>query len=261
VSPVLIGILGAFLGGMVGLGTVAILEFMDTRLRKGDDVESLLDTRQLATIPLPATQGAQGLHAVTHPDSEATASLRMLRAHLAGHIAQNDKFVVVFTSSKGEAPVSEVVGNLGVLMAQSGLRTLVIDAQVRQPAQNRLFRLENQTGLTTMLTEGGDFAPGRTEIQNLEVLTSGPALGNPSEAIGSARFAEVLRSAGAHADVVLVDAPALLTYSDALSAAALADGVVLVATHGASERQDLVAAVEAIEGLGLLLLGVVVTTS
>lgn len=253
--PLLIGILGAFLGGLIGLGLVAVLEFMDTGLRRGDDVEELLGARVLASVPRTAEGG---LAAIERPDSTTTEAVRMLRAHLAGQIARGGRTALVFTSARDEAPVSEIVGNLGVLMAQSGIRTLIVDADVRAPQQHVLFGLDKGKGLSTLL--GGDEAalPVGTSVPSLRVLTAGEDAENPSELIGSARFASLVQGARADADVVLIDMPGMLVHSDALSAGAIADGVVLVAREGKSDRGDLQQAVSIIEDDGLELIGVVV---
>lgn len=255
--PLLIGILGAFLGGLIGLGLVAVLEFMDTRLRKDDDVEELAGARLLTTIPSPSN-AADELVALSRPESVTTESVRMLRAHLAGPIARGERKVLVFTSTRGEAPASALVGNLGVLMAQSGIRTVIIDADIRAPEQHRLFGLKNDAGLSTLL--GGGNASGQPvpDVPNLDVLTAGPEAENPSELVSSARFASLVRSARGEADVILIDAPGMLVQSDTLSVAAISDGVVLVARESATRREDLQAAAEIVEDDGLNLIGVVV---
>jgi non-specific protein-tyrosine kinase len=77
--------------------------------------------------------------------------------------------------------------------------------------------------------------------------------------ISSARFAALVKEARDEAEVVLIDAPAMLTYSDALSAAAISDGVVLVARIGSTNRADLQDAAAIIEDDGLHLVGTVVS--
>lgn len=253
--PLLIGTLGAFLGGLIGLGLVAVLEFMDTGLRRGDDVEELLGARVLASVP--AESGA-GLAAIERPDSATTEAVRMLRSHLAAQVARGGRSALVFTSARGEAPVSDIVGNLGVLMAQSGIRTLIMDADLRDPQQHRLFGLQNEAGLSSLLAGDGTASPMATNVPNLRLLNAGAGAENPSELISSARFASLLQGVRAEADVVLIDTPGMLAHSDALSAAAIADGVVLVAREGTSDRGDLQQAVSIIEDDGLQLIGLVI---
>ena len=256
--PLLIGILGAFLGGVIGLGLVAVLEFMDTRLRNGDDVEELTGARLLASLPGGELGSDSGLIALSNPESSATESIRMLRAHLAGQIARGGRSVLVFTSPRGEAPASQVVGNLGVLMAQSGIRTLIIDADLREPTQHVFFNSTNDGGLSGL--RGGDntIKPAETGLKGLVVIPAGPETENPSELVSSAHFSDLVKAARAEAEVVLIDAPAMMIHSDALSAAAIADGVVLVARIGKTDRADLQQAAEVIEDDGLQLLGLVV---
>lgn len=253
--PLLIGVLGAFLGGLVGLGAVVVLELMDTRLRKDDDVEEITGGRLLAT--LPAGSGS-GLAAITAPDSSETEGVRMLRAHLASQIARGGRNVLVFTSTRGEAPTSRVAANLGVLMAQSGIRTLIVDADLRHPQQHKLFELANERGLSDLQEGTGPVQPSMTAVENLGVLPAGRNVENPSELLGSARFAELVRAARKEAEVVLIDAPAMLSHSDAISAAAISDGLVLVAQAGKTKRDDLAQAADILQDDELHLVGTVV---
>jgi polysaccharide biosynthesis transport protein len=256
--PLLIGILGVFLGGLIGLGLVAILEFMDTKLRSDDNVEELTGARLLTTVPMTGVSSPDGLVAVHQPDSTTTESIRMLRAHLAGQIARGGRNVLVFTSARGEAPVSQVVGNLGVLLAQSGIKTMIVDVDLRDPMQHRLFGLPSANGLGTLLSGDDSSVAVASGTENLEVTPAGEPTRNPSELIGSARFAEYVATARAEAGVVLIDSPAMLVHSEALSAAAIADGIVLVAREGQTDRGDLQAAAEMAEADGLPLIGTVV---
>jgi capsular exopolysaccharide synthesis family protein len=257
--PMLIGILGAFLGGLIGLGLVALLEFMDTRIRRDDDIEAMTGSRLLAMLPAAKGGNPHGLFAVSHPDHATTEAVRMVRAHLAGQIARGGHNALVFTSPRGERTTSELVGNLGVLMAQSGIRTMILDTDLREPAQHTLFAAENETGLSSFLSGIDELVPAKTDVPNLQVLTAGPHADNPSEMISSARFAALVKAARDEAEVVLIDAPAMLTYSDALSAAAISDGVVLVARIGSTNRGDLQDAAAIIEDDGLHLVGTVVS--
>lgn len=256
--PLLIGILGAFLGGLIGLALVALLEFMDTRLRKDDDVEELTGGRVLAMLPGSKSGHQSGLLALTSPDDATTEGVRMLRAHLAGHIARGGRSVLVFTSARGEAPTSDVVGNLGVLMGQSGIRTLIVDTDIRDPAQHRLFGLANESGMSSLLSGDESVQPAKTDVPNLRIVTAGPGVDNPSELMGSASFADLVKAARKEAEVVLIDAPAMLNHSDTISAAAIADGVVIVARNGKTDRGDLREIADMVHDDELHLVGTVV---
>lgn len=182
----------------------------------------------------------------------------MLRAHLASQIARGGRNVLVFTSTRGEAPTSRVAANLGVLMAQSGIRTLIVDADLRHPQQHKLFELANERGLSDLQEGAGPVQPSMTAVENLGVLPAGRNVENPSELLGSARFAELVRAARKEAEVVLIDAPAMLSHSDAISAAAISDGLVLVAQAGKTKRDDLAQAADILQDDELHLVGTVV---
>ena len=109
-----------------------------------------------------------------------------------------------------------------------------MDADLRKPSLHRVFRMDNQRGLTTALLEGktlGDVAMP-TIVPGLSVVASGPLPPNHAELSASKRMHDLLEAAARDFDLVICDTPPVLFVSDAVALAARCDGVILVVRVG-----------------------------
>ena len=161
------------------------------------------------------------------PQSEALRSLRsqlMLRWFNLGN-----KSLALVGANIGEG-CSYLAANLAIAFAQLGLRTLLIDANLRDPSQHRLFNLKQEIGLSDILAgHAGQLVinPLGT-IENLSVLSAGSLLGNAQALLSRTTFIELMKQITPQYDVVLVDTAPATTTADAQAAAACCSGVLLV---------------------------------
>jgi non-specific protein-tyrosine kinase len=145
-------------------------------------------------------------------------------------------------------------------MAEGGRRIVMVDCDLRHPSLHQIFGLPDQPGLTTMmLNESLAPALQGTSVANVGLVAAGPLPPNPAELISSERFARVLASIGADADVVLVDAPPVSAVTDATILATRVDGVLLVVDSGRTRRDTARRATEQLQRVGARLLGAVLT--
>ncbi|MBM3131341.1 MAG: CpsD/CapB family tyrosine-protein kinase [Chloroflexi bacterium] len=145
-------------------------------------------------------------------------------------------------------------------MAQAGLRTVLIDADMRRPTQHRLFRLTNDLGLTNGLVQLDPSLDGyarATGIENLRVITTGQLPPNPAELLGSKRMQKLVAALKEQTDIIIFDTPPCLPLADAHILARQVDGVVLVIDAGSTRREAAGKAKEALERAGGRVLGVV----
>ena len=126
---------------------------------------------------------------------------------------------------------TNTIANLGITLAQSGHRVILVDANTRNPQLHEIFEIPNDFGLTNALESPDIFAIKRalrpTSVPNLWVMPSGPASGNPWELFSSQRLAEVGKFLLERADYVLYDAPPATTFTDTLNLATVADAALL----------------------------------
>ncbi len=186
---------------------------------------------------------------------------RMIRTNLLFALAGNDNNVVLFSSAEPSAGKSTLCCNLAIVMAQTGARVLLVDADMRKPVQHRHFRLPKSEGLSKIL---GGFCEVKECIQtevapNLDLLPSGAIPPNPSELLGTPKMLEILETVKNEYDYVFVDMPPMSVVSDALILAPRSAGVVLVARQKQTTYDELQECLDAIERAHTTLLGVVVS--
>ncbi len=186
---------------------------------------------------------------------------KMIRTNLLFSLATKESRAVVFSSAEPSAGKSTLSANLAIVMAQTGARVILIDADMRKPTQHRNFQLSRTLGLSKIL--GGlatvDECIHKNVKPNVDAILSGPTPPNPSELLGSARMKNLLDELSQRYDYIFIDMPPLCVVADALVVAPMAAGVVLVARHNQTMFDEFSEALEKVETSGADLLGVVLT--
>lgn len=197
---------------------------------------------------------------LTRPDSAATEQFQKIRENIKFAFAgQPSMKVIAVTSASPQAGKSTVAANLAVTFANSGKQVLLVGADLRKPTVYNTFNLNNQLGLTTVLTthQTVNEVVQQTEVTNLSVLTSGPRFQNPVGLLASDRMRQVLNEMRHIYDVIILDLPSLLEVSDAQIMSALADGTILVIRDNFSLKSDARQAKETLKFIKANVLGVV----
>ena len=172
----------------------------------------------------------------TQPESLISEQFREIRTNMK-FINNNDNKIFLITSSENGEGKSTTISNLAVSIAQQKEKTLIIDANLREPLIHSIFKIPNEIGLTHVLTGNATLEEAiyQTEINRLEVLTSGSTAFNPAELLETKRMKELLKSIAEKYDIVLIDAPAVLKSTETRVLANQCDGVVLVVSSGKTE--------------------------
>jgi len=151
--------------------------------------------------------------------------------------------------------------SLAATLAAGGSRVVLVDADLRAGQLHERFGLTRGNGLTSVLL--GDtplvdaLRPVEVPAGALQILTTGPLPPNPADVLASESLAIVLSELGKAADFVVVSAPPLLPYNDALTVARHADGVILVATARRTRRRHLQTGAVKLRRVGAPALGIV----
>jgi capsular exopolysaccharide synthesis family protein len=146
---------------------------------------------------------------------------------------------LLVTSASPSEGKSTTAAHLAVSHAEQGKKTLLIDADLRRPAQHKRFGIENTVGLSTALTGA---APWRSVVvkssQNacFHLIPAGPASRRASDLVGQAML-ELLEEASHDYDLIILDAPPMLGFAESLQMATAVDGVVVIARAGKTERK------------------------
>jgi receptor protein-tyrosine kinase len=172
------------------------------------------------------------LIAAYNPFDAQVEALRALRSQLMLRWFDTEaerKTMAVTSPGRGEGR-SFLAANLAVVFSQLGERTLLIDADMRNPRQHELFGLKNASGLSSMLTGRGEDPVHRIPaLLGLSVLPAGPKAPNPQELLGRPAFTQLLAELAPAFDVILIDTPAGSQYADVQTVAVRAGSALLVA--------------------------------
>jgi len=247
-------VVGLLLGVMLAL----LRDWRDDRFQNADEVTSSLGMRVLGTIPsLPS---ASLKNACLDARSDMAESCRTVRTAIRFGASSSSVKTLLLTSPLPGEGKTTLAANLAVAMAQSGLRTLLLDADFRRPMQHKLFSIGSTNGLCNVLA-------GETELSeairpsgtsHLDILPCGTIPHNPAELLGSDVFTSTLRRLCDSYDRIVIDSPPVLPVADARVLAALADITLLVVRAGQSRRRASNDAIAALHSVGGRVLGMVV---
>ncbi|AFQ46000.1 CpsD/CapB family tyrosine-protein kinase [Desulfosporosinus meridiei] len=199
---------------------------------------------------------------ITHEQTKSPISeaYRTLRTNVQFTSVDTKTKKIMITSSGPREGKSTTVANLAVSIAQSGKSVLVIDADLRNPTQHKLFELRNHEGLSTFLVQDDqekDFIK-ETPVLGVKVLTGGPIPPNPAELVGSQRMRRLIEEVSEQFDVVLIDTPPIIAVTDAAVLAQEVDGVILVLASGEVNKEYAQRAKEQLDKVGAKILGAVI---
>lgn len=227
---------GTVFGIFVATAAVVVIGYLDNTVRTITSFASLVGAPLIGRIGYqPKLREGNGqLFLVHHPNQEASEAIRLLRANIEfASSANRITSLAVASPGRGEGK-STVISNLALSMAQAGMRTILIDADLRNPSQHRIFGIGNSLGLSSWLkrtTEPWLELASETTVRNLLVIPSGPVPSNPADLLSLGRLRQLLIAIGDSADIVLIDTSPVLDSSDALLVAAEVDGVLLVSQY------------------------------
>lgn len=201
---------------------------------------------------------------LTDPRSPAAEAYRELRTSLMFSSVERPVSTLLVTSAANSEDKSTVLANLAVTIAQSGHKTIIVDCDLRRPAQHEIWGISNERGLTTMMLEEGAMSNPpliATEIANLAVLPTGPLPPVPADVLSSQRMGEVIGVLKARAGYVLFDSPPVLTATDAALLGAKLDAVLLTVRAGETRRDQAARARQTLERVHVRVLGAVLTNA
>jgi len=259
--PLIIGV-GLLLGLTAGAMLAYALEQFRRRIETSADVAEFTSAPVVGRLPRQRILSRHG-PALVWDSTRLTAlheAFRALRTNVEV-LTKGTGAVIQVTSPLAEQGKSTTVANLGVALAQVGIETLIVDADLRRPTQHNIFGVDNSRGLSTMMAlPGTAVTPLASHYPGLSVLPSGPIPPNSTEIL-HIRFGAVMELLRDSARVVLVDSPPVLPVSDARLIASHVDGLLLVVAAGTQKLAPFRSALERLEFAGGQLLGIVLNQS
>ncbi len=266
----LIIILSIFAGLMVGVALAFMSDVLFSGVSDATELEERTGLPVYATVPDSLTQHSlyhrivrrqkgNVLLASTSPDDPAIESLRSLRVamQLAMHDAKTN--VLLFTGPAPGVGKSFVTANFASVLASSGKRVLLIDADMRKGYLNHYFGVARENGLSDLLDGKKAFGElvHRDIAPNVDLLTSGLYPQHSSELLSTPHLETLLKSASQAYDYVVLDAPPVLPVADACIIASLVGIVLLVARSGVTRTGEVNESVKRLAAAGGIVAGTV----
>lgn len=200
---------------------------------------------------------------LTDPRSPAAEAYRTLRTNLMFSSVENPIQTLLVTSPIAGEGKSEALANLAVTFARGGNKTILVDADLRRPAQHDIWGVEND-GLTRMMLDDASLANPplvETGVENLMILPAGSDAPNPADLLSGMRMSEIIGVLKARANYVLFDSPPVLAATDAALLGIKIDGVLLVVKSGESRRDNTLSARQSLEQVNVRVVGAVLTNA
>lgn len=263
-----------------GVALALFLEYLDDTIKSPNDIESGLRLPSLAIIPI-AGKTAKRLSPITRvlhrgngngsgpellinadgPSQQAEAYKHLRTSLLLSTPGRAPKTLLVTSSVPAEGKTTTVV-NTATVLAQTGAKVLVIDADMRRPRLHHVFGLSNTEGLSAILSSEISEAETLAKINqyqdtNVYLLSSGAIPPNPAELLGSSQMKGLLNLAGDFFHYIVIDSPPIASFTDGVLISSLVDGVILVVQGGKTSRQVVKRTRQMLQEIGAKIIGVV----
>lgn len=265
--------IAALLGLLLGIALALVIERLDSRMRTREQVEDAIGLPVLAEIPLMPKRQRGGIVSADRPASTVAEAFRALRSSVlltSPTLGRNQQakgrrgsIVVLVTSALPGAGKTTTVANLAAVMAEAGRHVLVLSLDLRNPSIHRHFGVTDGTGVSELLSADRgrhlEQVVHETDIAGVSIATSGHDTDHPGALLAS--VGPLIETARSLADVVIVDAPPMLTVSDALDVARHTDVTLLVSRLNKTTQSQAEECQRLFKRLGISALGTVLVGS
>lgn len=199
---------------------------------------------------------------LSQPRSAASEAYRSLRTNLMFSSVEKPIQTLLVTSAAREDQKSVTLANLAVTFAQSGNRTILVDADLRQPKQHEIWNADGGRGLSSMMVDDSAVSEPplqATAVADLQIICAGELPPNPADLLSGQRMNDIIAALKQRADYVLFDSPPVLAATDAALLGIKLDGALLAIRAGETRRDHTAQARQALERVHVRIVGAVLT--
>lgn len=249
---------GVLWGLVLGIAFAFVVEFLDSRIKTGEELSSLIDAPFMGMLPLAPGKNTT-LMLQDEPNGHFAEAFRTVRTNLMFSVFEpGSRTLLVTSAGKGEGKTA-VATNLAVLIAQMGQRVLLIDADMRRPRVHTVFGRPAAPGLSNLLAASvkANEAVLTTTTPGLWIIPAGTTPPNPAELLASDRFRSLMRSVEQRFDWVIIDSPPMLPVTDAAVIAHESAGTLFVVAADSTTRHAAASALSRLQAVGARIAGTV----
>ena len=233
-KPVALKVIALAVAAGIGIAVtlIILLKAFDNTILSIDQAETELSLPVLAAVPQAKGKASKAQLVISdYPASREAEAFRCLRTAVSLANSDGMQKVILFTSAVPAEGKSYCSSNYAAALAQQGLRTLLIDCDLRRPALGRVFPTKKDAnGITDFLTGKSKFDEcwHVTEVSKLYFMPAGTKNANPAELLSGEVVAKILKEAARKFDRVIIDSAPVNAVSDTLLLAEHVDAVVFV---------------------------------
>ena len=259
--------LASIIALILGVGLSFFLEYLDNSVKNMEDVKDYLRMPVLGLVPYidggvdggVDTTASRNLISHLKRRSGASEAFRTVRTGIFFSAPEGEMKRLLITSSIPGEGKTMLATNTAITMAQSGHKTLLVDADMRHPQLHKSLKVNYSRGLSNVLV--GDAEPEEvispTQIENLDLLPCGPIPPNPAELLGSQKMKALLSKVEGKYDKIVFDSPPVISVTDPLVLASQMDGVLMVIQAGRCSKALVLRSKEQLEGVKAKIVGAV----
>ncbi|MCC2664748.1 MAG: protein tyrosine kinase [Geminicoccaceae bacterium] len=258
----------AFAASLVlGVLLVFVVERWDSDygFRSADEIQTALGVRALALVPDLSRRETQGIPAEDYilqkPNSAYAEALQRIRTSLFLTDGEHPPKSILITSSVPLEGKSTIAASLARQSARSGLKVILIDADLRRPRLHEVIGLPNQNGLSEVLTgrANPEAAIKRDEKSGLDFLPAGVGVVSPPDLFRSSTMKILLEEMAAYYDLVIIDSPPVAAVSDSFTLSGVVDKSVYVIRWEQTPRNVALAGIRQMVEAGADIAGIVLS--
>ena len=267
---------GGLIGFFLSLGAVFLWEIIDVNVKNSEELKQRYCRPLLGEIPSYEESGRKSYQIYQKIIRRGKQSKKSLTAE------EDHKFMIQeayralrmnlrYTMNKEgckkllvNSPVpmdgkSTVCANLGIAIAQTGARVLLLDCDLRRGRLHQLFNVKSNPGMSETLSGLAKDREliQRTDYDNLHVITMGSIPPNPTELLMGISMEELLKNLEKNYDYIIIDSPPVNIVADALSLVKLVDGMIIIVRENATSHPSIAGAMAKYELIGANILGFV----
>jgi len=231
-------VLAVAFGLLGGVGLGFFVDYLDTTIKTPQDVRGALESRFLGSVPelderILEIEKDKFVH--LQPSAPMSEHFRHIRTEVLSLLPEGaDLRAFLITSPEPQAGKTMTSANFAIVLSQCGSKVLFVDSDLRKPQLHKVFELNRHDGLAEYLTGTANFQsiiqdPG---IEGLKVVAAGNTVSHPAELIGSKKMGEFIAEAKKMFDFVIFDSPPVISVTDAVILAGMADASILVVRSG-----------------------------